>query len=111
VLQNSQTQVAQQQAQAAAQQAAQDPVIQMQQQELALKKEKQDMDARIAEERLQLDKERLQADMLLKGVQTAAKASQDYERMLVDNEREGVRIGADIADKRANRARNNRESE
>jgi hypothetical protein len=49
--------------------------------------------------------------MLLKGVQTAAKASQDYERMLVDNEREGVRIGADIADKRANRARNNRESE
>jgi hypothetical protein len=111
VLQNSQSQVAQQQAQAAAQQAAQDPVIQMQQQELALKKEKQDMDARIAEERLQLDKERLQADMLLKGVQTAAKASQDYERMLVDNEREGVRIGADIADKRANRARNNRESE
>jgi hypothetical protein len=111
VLQQSQSQVAQQQAQAAAQQAAQDPVIQMQQQELALKKEKQDMDARIAEERLQLDKERLQADMLLKGVQTAAKASQDYERMLVDNEREGVRIGADIAKQRQEALRNRKERE
>lgn len=111
VLQQSQSQVAQQQAQAAAQQAAQDPVIQMQQQELALKKEKQDMDARIAEERLQLDKERLQADMLLKGVQTAAKASQDYERMIADNQREGVRIGADIAKQRRETLRNRKESE
>ena len=111
VLQNSQSQVAQQQAQAAAQQAAQDPVIQMQQQELALKKEKQDNDVAIAQAKLRLEEERLQADMMVKGVQTAAKASQDYERMIADNQREGVRIGADIADKRANRARNNRESE
>jgi hypothetical protein len=111
VLQNSQSQVAQQQAQAAAQQAAQDPVIQMQQQELALKKEKQDSDAAIAQAKLKLEEERLQADIMLRGMQTAAKSTFDYERMLADNEREGVRIGADIADKRANRARNNRESE
>jgi hypothetical protein len=111
VLQNSQSQVAQQQAQAAAQQAAQDPVIQMQQQELALKKEKQDSDAAIAQAKLKLEEERLQADIMLRGMQTAAKSTFDYERMMADNEREGVRIGADIADKRANRARNNRESE
>jgi hypothetical protein len=111
VLQNSQSQVAQQQAQAAAQQAAQDPVIQMQQQELALKKEKQDSDAAIAQAKLKLEEERLQADIMLRGMQTAAKSTIDYERMIADNEREGVRIGADIADKRANRARNNRESE
>lgn len=100
VLQQSQTEVAQQQAQAAAQQAAQDPVLQMQQQELALKKEKQDTDARIAEEKLKLEKERLNSEMMLKGMQAAAKTVADRERMLADNEREGVRIGADIARQR-----------
>lgn len=100
VLQQSQTEVAQQQAQAAAQQAAQDPVLQMQQQELALKKEKQDTDARIAKEKLKLEKERLNSEMMLKGMQAAAKTVADRERMLADNEREGVRIGADIARQR-----------
>lgn len=100
VLQQSQTEVAQQQAQAAAQQAAQDPVLQMQQQELALKKEKQDTDARIAEEKLKLEKERLNSEMLLKGMQASAKTVLDRERMLADNQREGVRIGADIARQR-----------
>ena len=100
VLQQSQTEVAQQQAQAAAQQAAQDPVLQMQQQELALKKEKQDSDAAIAQAKLQLEKERLEAEMMLKGMQAAAKTVTDRERMLADNEREGVRIGADIARQR-----------
>lgn len=100
VLQQSQSEVAQQQAQAAAQQAAQDPVIQMQQQELALKKEKQDSDVAIAQAKLQLEKERLEAEMMLKGLQASAKTVLDRERMMVDNEREGVRIGADIARQR-----------
>lgn len=100
VLQQSQSQVAQQQAQAAAQQAAQDPVLQMQQQELALKKEKQDTDARIAEEKLKLERERLESEMMLKGLQASSKTMIDRERMLADNEREGVRIGADIARQR-----------
>jgi len=100
VLQQSQTQVAQQQAQAAAQQAAQDPVLQMQQQELALKKEKQDNDVAIAQAKLQLEKERLESEMLLKGLQTSSKTMIDRERMMADNEREGVRIGADIARQR-----------
>lgn len=109
VLQQSQSQVAQQQAQAAAQQAAQDPVLQMQQQELALKKEKQDTDARIAEEKLKLERERLESEMLLKGLQASAKTVVDRERMLADNEREGVRIGADIARQRQAAERNPRE--
>jgi hypothetical protein len=100
VLQQSQSEVAQQQAQAAAQQAAQDPVIQMQQQELALKKEKQDSDVAIAQAKLQLEKERLESEMMLKGLQAASKTMVDRERMLADNEREGVRIGADIARQR-----------
>jgi hypothetical protein len=109
VLQQSQSEVAQQQAQAAAQQAAQDPVLQMQQQELALKKEKQDTDARIAEEKLKLERERLESEMMLKGLQASAKTMIDRERMLADNEREGVRIGADIARQRQEAGRNSRE--
>jgi hypothetical protein len=109
VLQQSQSEVAQQQAQAAAQQAAQDPVLQMQQQELALKKEKQDTDARIAEEKLKLERERLESEMMLKGLQASAKTMIDRERMLADNEREGVRIGADIARQRQEAERNSRE--
>lgn len=109
VLQQSQTQVAQQQAQAAAQQAAQDPVIQMQQQELALKKEKQDSDVAIAQAKLQLEKERLEAEMMLKGLQASSKTMVDRERMLADNEREGVRIGADIARQRQEAVRKPKE--
>jgi hypothetical protein len=109
VLQQSQSEVAQQQAQAAAQQAAQDPVLQMQQQELALKKEKQDTDARIAEEKLKLERERLESEMMLKGLQASAKTMIDRERMLADNEREGVRIGADIARQRQEAERKPRE--
>ena len=105
VLQESQSQVAQQQAQAAAQQAAQDPVIQMQQQELALKKEKQDTDAAIAQAKLKLEQEKLNADMLLKGLQASSKTMMERERMIADNEREGVRIGADIARQRQEAAR------
>jgi hypothetical protein len=109
VLQQSQSEVAQQQAQAAAQQAAQDPVLQMQQQELALKKEKQDSDAAIAQAKLELERERLEAEMMLKGIQTASKAAFDNERMMVDNEREGVRIGADIARQRQEAVRRPKE--
>lgn len=110
VLQQSQSMVAQQQAQAAAQQAAQDPVIQMQQQELALKKEKIDNDAAIAAEKLKLEKEKLDADMLLKGGQAAAKYMMDRERMLADNQRDGIRLGADITRQRQEAVRKPKES-
>ena len=110
VLQQSQSVVAQQQAQAAAEQAAQDPVIQMQQQELALKKEKIDNDALIAAEKLKLEKEKLDAEMLLKGGTAAAKYMMDRERMLAENQRDGIRLGADITKQRQETMRKPRES-
>jgi hypothetical protein len=115
VLQQSQSQVAQQKAQAAAQQAQQDPVMQMQQaelqlrqQELELKKQeveikgkKQMADAAAQADKIRLDEETLQAKMELEGTKLGMKAKQDEIRMNSDNEKEGVRIGADIAKNQA----------
>jgi hypothetical protein len=115
VLQQSQSQVAKQQAQAAAQQAQQDPVMQMQQaelqlrqQELELKKQeveikgkKQMADAAAQADKIRLDEETLQAKMELEGTKLGMKAKQDEIRMNSDNEKEGVRIGADIAKNQA----------
>jgi len=89
VLQQSQSQVAQQQAQ----QQAQDPVVQMQQKELALKErevgikeQKVQFDAAAQADRLQLDEKKLAIDAAYKA-----------DKMADDNEREGVRLGIDIA--------------
>ena len=115
VLQKSQSQVAQQQAQAAAQQAQQDPVMQMQQaelqlrqQELELKKQeveikgkKQMADAASQADKIRLEEESLQAKMELEGTKLGIKAKQDEVRMNSENEKEGVRIGADIAKNQA----------
>lgn len=115
VLQKSQSQVAQQQAQAAAQQAQQDPVMQMQQaelqlrqQELELKKQeveikgkKQMADAASQADKIRLEEESLQAKMELEGTKLGMKAKQDEIRMNSENEKEGVRIGADIAKNQA----------
>tara|TARA_R110002126_G_scaffold118830_15_gene259438 strand:- start:1401 stop:3893 length:2493 start_codon:yes stop_codon:yes gene_type:complete len=115
VLQQSQSQVAQQKAQAAAQQAQQDPVMQMQQaelqlrqQELELKKQeveikgkKQMADAAAQADKIRLDEETLQAKMELEGTKLGMKAKQDEVRMNSENEKEGVRIGADIAKNQA----------
>ena len=111
VLQQSQTVVAQQQAQAAAQQAAQDPVVQMQQQELQLKmkdlelKEKKlTADAAARADELELKKADLQGNLELKGLQVGLKIKQDQEKFQADNEKEGIRLGADIAKTRAEQA-------
>ena len=115
VLQQSQSQVAQQKAQAAAQQAQQDPVMQMQQaelqlrqQELELKKQeveikgkKQMADAAAQADKIRLEEEALNAKMELEGTKLGMKAKQDEIRMNSDNEKEGVRIGADIAKNQA----------
>ena len=111
VLQQSQTVVAQQQAQAAAQQAAQDPVVQIQQQELQLKmkdlelKEKKlTADAAARADELELKKADLQGNLELKGLQVGLKIKQDQEKFQADNEKEGIRLGADIAKTRAEQA-------
>ena len=115
VLQQSQSQVAQQQAQAAAQQAQQDPVMQMQQAELQLRKQELDLkkqeveikgkkqmaDAAAQADKIRLDEEALQAKMELEGTKLGMKAKQDEIRMNSENEKEGVRIGADIAKNQA----------
>ena len=111
VLQQSQTIVAQQAAQAAAQQAAQDPVIQMQQQELALKakdleiKEKKMMvDAAAKADELELKQERLQAEMELKGMELGLKTTESKAKFQADNEKEGIRLGTEIARNRMEQA-------
>ena len=115
VLQKSQSQVAQQQAQAAAQQAQQDPVMQMQQAELQLRQQELDLkkqeveikgkkqmaDAAAQADKIRLDEESLQAKMELEGTKLGMKAKQDEVRMNSENEKEGVRIGADIAKNQA----------
>ena len=108
VLQNSQGQVSQQAAAAQAQQNQQDPVIQMQMQELQLKmaelelkKQKMSIDAAAQTDKLELEKEKIAAQFELEGMKLGMKTTQDRERMTSDNEKEGVRMGADIAKTKA----------
>jgi hypothetical protein len=108
VLQQSQTMVAQQQAQ----QQAQDPVVQMQQQELqikqselALKEKKVQMDAATKADELELKKQALEGKMQLDGFKAGQQATQAAKKLQADQEREGVRMGIDIAKSRQQAAR------
>lgn len=116
VLQNSQGQAAQQAAAAQAQQNQQDPVIQMQMQELQLKmqelelkKQKLALDAATQADKLDLEKEKVSAQFELEGLKLGMKSQQDQERMVADNEIEGVRMGSDIAKTKAEFAFRKRE--
>ena len=100
-----------------AQQAAQDPVIQMQQQELKLREQElqlkaQEIQIKAAAEadKLELEKERLQAEMELKGMQQGSKIKLDQAKFEADNEKEGVRLGAEIARNRAEHAMRQKEA-
>lgn len=103
VLQENQAQAAQQQAQ----QQAQDPVLQMQQQELALKdkelniKEKKvQIDAAAKADELELKRQALEGKLQLDGFKAGQQATQAEKRLQAEQEREGVRIGVDIAKSR-----------
>ena len=107
VLQQNQQQAAQQQAQ----QQAQDPVLQMQQQELQLKaqdlqiKEKKVLaDAAAKSDDLELKKQELDARMELEGRKLTVQAQKDATKLAADQEREGVRMGIDIAKAKAQTA-------
>jgi hypothetical protein len=107
VLQQSQQQAAQQQAQ----QQAQDPVLQMQQQELQLKaqdlqiKEKKVLaDAAAKSDDIELRKQELDARMELEGRKLTTQAQKDMVKMAADQEREGTRMGIDIAKAKAQTA-------
>jgi hypothetical protein len=99
VLQQSQAQAAQQQAQ----QQQQDPVVQMQQQELqikqgelALKEKKLQIDAAAKADELELKEKALQIDAAYKA-----------DKLEADQERDGVRMGVDIARSRQQAAAQN----
>ena len=108
VLQQSQAAASQEQAQ----QQAQDPIVQMQQAELqikqgelALKEKKLQMDAAIKADELELKQQALEGKMQLDGFKAGQQAQQAEKQLRADQEREGVRMGIDIAKSRQQAAR------
>lgn len=111
VLQQSQGQQAQQQAQA----QQQDPLVQMQQQELQLKqgelqikqgelelkKKQMEINAATKADELDLKQQALEGKMQLEGFKAGQQAQQAEKKLQSTDEREGVRIGVDIAKSRS----------
>lgn len=104
LLQKNQAEAAQQQAQ----QAAQDPVVQMQMKELELKERevgikeaKLQIDATAQADKLDLEKDRIEAQKEIAGMQVGAKTAKDKADLDARMEESGVRIGAEIARARA----------
>jgi len=100
LLQKNKSEAAQQQAQ----QAAQDPVVQMQMQELELKKQEVDLkktkmqlDAAAKADQLDIEKERISAQKEIAGMQVGAKTAKDKADLDAKQRLEGLRIGADVA--------------
>jgi hypothetical protein len=95
-----------------AQQQAQDPIIQMQQQELMLrqkeleiKAQKLAIDAAAQADRQELEEEKTKADIQLRAMKTMSDIEKDKALMTAQNEKDGVRLGIDIAKTRAEEAR------
>ena len=87
-----------------AQQASQDPLVQMQQKELELKAQdvqikaqKTQADIENDKARLELDKMRIESTERIAGVQVGAKTSMDHKKIDSVERLEGVRIGAQSA--------------
>jgi hypothetical protein len=93
VLQQSQQQTAQQKAQ----QQAQDPVLQMQQQELQIKAQ----EVAIKEKKVQADAAAKADELALKEKQIQIDAAFKADKLEAEQERDGVRMGIDIAKSRA----------
>ena len=104
LLQKDQAEMAQKQAQ----QAAQDPLVQMQQQELQLKaaeveikKQKVFMDAAAKADQMEIEKARIEAQERIAGVQAGVKTAAEKARLEAEMEVKGVEIGSRIAKDRA----------
>ena len=87
-----------------AQQAAQDPIVQMQMQELALKKEEVDLkkaklqvEAADKADRLDVERERIEAQKEIAGMQVGAKSAKDRADLEARQEEAGTRMGIDVA--------------
>jgi hypothetical protein len=104
LLQKDQAEAQQQQAQ----QAAQDPLVQMQQQELALKAKEVDIkekklsiDAAAQADKIRIEEERIAAQKEIAGMQVGAKTAKDKADLEAKQEEAGVRMGIDVAKSRA----------
>jgi hypothetical protein len=93
VLMQNQAQAAQQQAQ----QMAQDPVLQMQQQELQLRAQ----EVAIKDKKVQADAAAKADELALKEQQLQIDAAYKADKLEADQERDGARMGIDIAKSRA----------
>ena len=100
LLQKDQAEAAQKQAQ----QAAQDPLVQMQQQELQLKaqeveikKQKLAMDAAAKADQIEIEKSRIEAQERIAGLQAGVKAASEKARLEGEMQVKGVEIGSRIA--------------
>jgi hypothetical protein len=104
LLGQNQTAIAAQQAQ----QAAQDPVIQMQlkelqlkSQEVAIKEKKMAIDAATKADQLEIEKQRIAAQKEIAGMQVGAKTAKDKAELESRQKIEGLRIGAQIGQQKA----------
>jgi hypothetical protein len=103
LLQQNQAQAAQQQAQ----QQMQDPIIQMQMQELQIKQQevqrkiqKDQMDATLRQEQLDIDRERVEIQGELEGTKLGAKIAKEKDEMNRKEQIEGTKMGIDMAHKK-----------
>jgi hypothetical protein len=98
-------------------QAQQDPLVQMQQQELQLKqedlqlkKQKLAMDAAAKADQIRVEEARIAAQKEIAGMQVGAKTAKDKAQQESKDKIEGLRIGADIAYKKAEFSRTKEKS-
>ena len=100
-----------------AQQAAQDPILQMQQQELQLKaqeveikKQKLVIDAAAKQDQMEIEKSRIEAQKEIAGLQVGAKAHKDKLDLDSKMQLEGLRIGSEVARNKAQMTLQERQS-
>jgi len=108
LLQKDQAEAAQQQAQ----QAAQDPIVQMQQQELELKKKEVEikdkkviLDAAAKADQQEIELARIEAQKEIAGMQAGARTAKDKASLDAHMELEGMRLGTQIAKERVEMSR------
>lgn len=100
LLQKGQAETAQQQAQ----QAAQDPIVQMQMQELEIKKKEVELkekkfmvEAAEKNDKLDIERERIAAQKEIAGLQVGAKVATDKANLSAQQQEAGLRMGVEIA--------------
>lgn len=117
LLKQNQIDMAQQQQAQAAQEAAQDPSIQIDMQKLqlegqkvAISQKKLEMDAAAKADQIDVERERIAAQERIAGMQVGAKVAGDKAGLAAKQQAEGLRIGADIARTKAQMAHQSNQS-